>query len=586
MSPSRSRRTVRVATSAGIACVALAGSAHAAVEEVVPGVTYERLQRPGQVVDIVRVTPGPLIAVNPVLTGGVVTRRGRLTDAMRVRLGAGAVVGVNGDYFNLRDAYPSGLLMTGGELVSEPEPTRSALLFPPNGVLAAAKVQLAGTWQAVDLTSPTPFPQRTVDAINRPSVPGDGTILYTPRYGAPTAVGDRVDVLVGLDPPGVVGVNRPVTGTVDAVIPGGGIGVGPGTVALSGAGLAAGQLLADLVPGRRVSLAFAVAGIPDGTLNGLGGGPELVRSGVPLSNAAEGFTSGQLDGRTARTGIGQAADGTILLVVAEGPRQGSAGVTAAEQAQLMASLGATTAIGMDSGGSAMMAVRDSLVTPWASERPISDAIIVSYAGVQLNPPAPFVSPNGDGVNDPARWAWRAALTGAVRVTLARPNGAAVTTLYRGPLGPSGRRILLGASTPKVKDGRYRVIARFTPSDGSMRTMQSRPLIVDRTVGFLRLRKVGKAPRTMLSIGFRLSKAARVTIVARDAHGRDVTLILRDRLMRAGQRTVIWNLRAAGRPLEPGIYTVSVGIRSRFAAPALFDRVRVTAPKPAAATASR
>ena len=108
-----------------------------------PGITYERVARPGQVIHVVRVVQGSLISIHPILTGGSPSQRGRLTSAMRARLGSGAVVGVNGDYFNLENAYPSGLLMSGGEIVSEPEATRSALLFPANGPLLTAKVQLA-----------------------------------------------------------------------------------------------------------------------------------------------------------------------------------------------------------------------------------------------------------------------------------------------------------------------------------------------------------------------------------------------------------------------------------------------------------
>ncbi len=165
--------------------VALGGASTAVAElsEVVPGVTYERLARPGQVIHVVRVVPGPRISIRPVLTGGSPSQRGRLTNAMRARLGDGAVVGVNGDYFNLDNAYPSGLLMVGGELVSEPEPTRSALLFPASGQLATAKVALAGTWLASDATCRNAVPHRTFIGVNRPSERANETLVYTSRYG-------------------------------------------------------------------------------------------------------------------------------------------------------------------------------------------------------------------------------------------------------------------------------------------------------------------------------------------------------------------------------------------------------------------
>ena len=149
------------------------------------------------------------------LTGGSPSQRGRLTNAMRARLGDGAVVGVNGDYFNLDNAYPSGLLMVGGELVSEPEPTRSALLFPASGRLARAKVALAGTWQASDPASAARrSPTRTFIGVNRPSERANETIVYTSRYGTLTADRRSGRRAHHARPAGARGINTPVTGTV------------------------------------------------------------------------------------------------------------------------------------------------------------------------------------------------------------------------------------------------------------------------------------------------------------------------------------------------------------------------------------
>lgn len=564
---------------------AASGASTAAAEfsEVVPGVTYERLARPGQVVHIVRVIQGPRISIRPVLTGGAPSQRGRLTNAMRARLGDGAVVGVNGDYFNLDSAYPSGLLMVGGELVSEPEPTRSALLFPASGQLVTVMVALTGTWQASDPTLPTQPPSRTFAGVNRPAERANETLVFTSRYGTLTPTGpDRVDALITLDPPGIVGANTPITGTVQGVFPGGGSGIAAGRLIISGAGAGRDEIIADLPAGRRVAVNMGLAGVPAGLTDAIGGGPTLVQDGVPITGVTEGFTSGQIRSRTSRTAIGQTADGTILLVTVEGPIQSSRGMTMAEQAALLASLGARTAVGMDGGGSALMSIRDKLVTPWASERAISNAVVVSYDGVQLSAPAPFISPNGDGVAERTVTTARATTKGTVRITLANPNGRAVKMLYAGPLGPAGRKITLAQSTLRAKDGRYRVIARFVPGDGSGATAQSQNVTVDRTLGFLRLRKTGKAPATKVQIGFKLAKAARTTIVVRDAKGGSVKLIFRKRIIRAGARTVTYDLKRAGKPLKPGVYTVSVSVTTKQGESTLSGRVRVTAPKRPAA----
>ena len=59
-----------------------------------------------------------------------------------------------------------------------------------------------------------------------------------------------------------------------------------------------------------------------------GGGPVLVRAGKPVFRANEQFTPDQLLARTARTAVGQLADGRLLLVTVDGAQPGySAGVT-------------------------------------------------------------------------------------------------------------------------------------------------------------------------------------------------------------------------------------------------------------------
>lgn len=563
-----------------------AGIAQAELSEVVPGVSYERLTRPGQVYHVVRVTQGPLIGIRPVLTGGAPSRRAPLTTAMRARLGDGAVIGVNGDYFNLDNAYPSGLLMTGGEIVNEPEPTRSALIFPASGRLTSAKVELVGTWQASDPAPAPPLPERGFIAVNRPAERENETIVYTPAYGNVTPEGNRFDALITMDDPAGPGVNRPLTGVVHSVKAGGGTGIFPGMLVISGVGTAANNVQSDLTPGRRVTMSFTVAGLPADTIAAIGGGPALVQDGVALGSVSEGFTSNQIGSHTSRTAVGQKADGTALLVTAEGPAQGSHGVSMVEQAQLMASLGAQTAVGMDGGGSAAMALRDSLLVPWASERAITNAVVVSYGGVQLTEPPPFLSPNGDGVADRGRTTARVARAGTVRIALARPNGRTIRTLYNGALGPSGRHIDLNARTLKVADGRYRVIARFTPSDGSTRTIHSRDVAIDRTLGFLRIKKIGAVPKIKARVAFRIAKSTRVTAVIKNAKGGAVKLLFRNRRFAKGSWTALWDLKSHGKRVRPGIYTVIVSVQTSVGRSSLTGRVKVAKkPKPPVAPAT-
>ncbi len=125
-----------------------------------------------------------------------------------------------------------------------------------------------------------------------------------------------------------------------------------------------------------------------------------MRDGRPIADAGEGLTASQTDQRTARTAVGQTQGGTFLLVTAEGPAQGSRGITAAEQAQLMADLGARVAVAMDAGGSAQMNLGTRPVMDWgASPRSLSTVVALDSRGLSLDEIPRRVTPNADRVDD-------------------------------------------------------------------------------------------------------------------------------------------------------------------------------------------
>lgn len=82
--------------------------------------------------------------------------------------------------------------------------------------------------------------------------------------------------------------------------------------------------------------------------------------------------------RNPRTMIGQKADGTVVLVVVDGRKTTSLGMTIDQQAQFMLDLGCTLAVNLDGGGSSEMIVNDKIVnTPsGGTERAIGTAFCV------------------------------------------------------------------------------------------------------------------------------------------------------------------------------------------------------------------
>lgn len=546
-----------------ITFLALAAAATAAPVEVAPDVTLERLERPGpQVVHVMRVTQGPLTRVAPILTSGTPARRERLSTAIGALRPAGAVAGMNGDFFNVDLAYPSGATLIDGELVSEPEPTRSATLFGPDLRIQIPRLELTGRWQAIDPAGAVSYTVRTFNGINRPAERGTETILYTPRFGPSTpvaATNSRYEAAIQLDPGQTPLVNTALSGTVVATGTGGGLPIGPGQVVVTGVGSSGPAVVSDLAVGRRATLRIDVPAIPAGVLNGIGGGPILVSGGVPVPAAGEGFTSTQLTARRQRSAIGQTQDNTILLVTTEGVEQGSRGVSTSEQANLLLKLGATNAMALDSGGSAIMVVDDDLVVPWASERAITTALAVFHTGISLVPLANNrVSPNGDRVDDSLRTEMRIPAPGRISLTLERRGGGAVKEILA---GPSGTGVLPISVNPKsLPDGPYALVARLTPDVGAP-SEHRRPVIVDRTLGKLKLRPQRTGSKKKLGIRFALTRPARVTVRILGSDGTPLRALMSGRPLK-GPQSVTWD-RTLKRAAAKGTFTIQVEARNSY-----------------------
>ncbi len=378
--------------------------------------TYQRAVLPGgEVVHIIRISPHGLAALDPIVVSGAVSARGDLAQATRALGPTGAVASVNGDFFNFARAYPSGLTVTrSAGLVSAPNPLRSSLVISPAGILSLERAVLEGSWAPIAANGTNLASPGDISGIDRPAVHASEVILFTPGYGStiaplpahlpvgaagPPPTGED-SATIASDAPGPLEPNRLVTGTVVANGSARSVQIPGSDIVLTGVGAAAPPIQARLPVGARVSIVARIAGIPAGAA-AVGGGPALVVNGHSIHNAGEGFIASQLMPRSERTAIGQTSGGADLLVTAEGPGEGSRGITVPQQADLMARLGARVAIAMDSGGSSQMIVNGVDVMPWSRPRAISTAMVVDYAGVRVTSVPVPISPNGDGVDDRA-----------------------------------------------------------------------------------------------------------------------------------------------------------------------------------------
>ncbi len=132
-----------------------------------------------------------------------------------------------------------------------------------------------------------------------------------------------------------------------------------------------------------MTVRLQVEGLPDGALDAIGGGPVLVRDGLPVRQADELFTLGQIARRHPRTAIGQLADGGLLFVVADGRSSWSYGLTMWALARVMADLGAVTAMGLDGGGSSTISFDGQVLNRPSDGRPrrVANGLFLFYYGI-------------------------------------------------------------------------------------------------------------------------------------------------------------------------------------------------------------
>ncbi len=560
------------------------------VQAVVPGLTYTVLNRPGpQVVHVLTMRPNALLSLAPSQMSGSLSQRATLSSGMAARLPTGATAGINADYFDLTTGTPSGVLTVGQHLWTSPEPSRSALTIANGGALSIGKLTLAGRYQKLDPAGATPQPIRTFRAVNRllPATSSTGVVVYTPDLGRPTPSTPGYEAVVALDGSVALSINTPVQGTVVAQATGGSTVVAPGQIVIYGKNGSGNNVATELAVGSRVQIEAAIAGIAPDAWGSVGGGPMLVQGGVPIVSPGEGFRASQLTAYTTRTAVGQTADGRILMVVSEGPQQGKKGYTAAQQGEMMVSLGATDAIGFDAGGSSLMALGRQQLIPWTSERAIADGLIASYLGAQISIPNPQrLSPNGDGLADSAALDVQSPVAGHTVVSLARRGGAFSTTLLDHSSGPASNQIAIDPATLAMPEGPYVVTSTLTPADGSAPTTMNRNLVVDGTLGAMKaaLKYVGKGKakgkpkgkpkgkerRTTMSTSFTLSRIARVTVKIVNRSGATVATAASNKKFSAGSRTVAWS----GTALPAGKYSVVVMARSSYGLSGLQDSLRL------------
>lgn len=543
---------------------------------LVPGVTYDRLTRVvrGQpvVLHVVRAPRhGGLYQLRPVLSRGTVLGH-QTVPAMQRRLRPGSTaVGVNGDFFNLASGSPSGAFLRDGVLSAKPNLRRSALAIAFDGRLLVDRFRFVASWTA---GAHEAHPLRELNRVVREP---PGVALFTRTYGGPTPrARGAVEVVLSGFPRALL--NGWLTGRVAAIRRNGGTRIPPGAAILQARGSWARTMLREARPGTEVTVRLRMIGLPDDSADAIGGGPVLVRNGVPVRQADEFFTLSQLAPRHPRTAVGQLANGRVIFVVADGRSRRSLGLTNWDMARTMANLGAVTAMGFDGGGSTTLSF-DGRVLNRPSDgaaRAVANGLMMQYYGIYApRLPRPVLTPNRDGVGDTTVASAKIVRPSSVRLRLLRPNGT-VAWRFRGVRTPGVLRHTVGV--PGMAEGTWRWVAEATETFSSRVSRIERRFLVNRTLGHLRLSKerMRVVPRRggRLGISAILTRRSAVEVSVRSGSGRLVRLLHRGELG-SGQHVWRWSGRnASGSVVASRTYTIRVIARNGLGTVGLAKAVRV------------
>jgi hypothetical protein len=513
---------------------------------LMPGVSYQRQVEytpHGPVVLDVVTAPRPdgkLYTLAPALSNNAIVGTEKLTDIEKDASAAATVVGVNGDFFAVNPGAPTGILMRNGALDFAPAQQRSSLGIGADGTISVARVGFDGTWRGND--------QRRQLDLNRPPVAGH-TTLYTPAWGPTTPAETGVaTAVIGSLPPTIP--NRVLTGSVVQSGGDGGIPIPPGGAVLVARGAQAPHLAAEAPAGSPVEIRLTLTPDWRAMTGAIGGGPVLVAAGKPVFRANESFGDPVLNGRTSRSAVGQLSDGRLLFVTAEGGSVAySAGMTNYELAIALARLGAVSAMSLGTGDAATMAFDGTLLTrpSGASEQSISDALLLSYAGVYAAPPhTDVLSPNGDAVDDTQTFDYRLVRASTVTATLVGPDRSTRVLVQdaeqpgQHTLQWDGRTATGGAAS----EGTWKLGIAAVDNQGVSSTAE-REFSLNDTLGSLvatpAIAQLRPKARGSVAATFDLARAARVTVTVEKRSGIVIATVLDDELT-PGPQKVLWNGR--------------------------------------------
>jgi hypothetical protein len=314
------------------------GFSAVATAELYDGVEYVKLSKNNRplITHVAHVLPGADIDLRVVNAHDKISKNSRdleTTSSMCKRVHC--IVGVNGDFHKL--GAPAGGVIVDGRMLHSPDPDRPQLTLTKDGHLVAGTYPWSGTLSTSD-GSPAP----AVATVNE-APPVDGVALFTPDYGSNTDLSTRTELVVKGSGLGTLNQAK----QLELVS----IRIGPGPIPSGGAVLsgdgAAAQQLQDLFARRQaITVRLQISSPVDADMS-IGAEPVVLRDGKPATPWRD---PNVINPRQPHTLVGWNKQGHVYLVAVDGRQDASDGMSMAEAANFLLSLGVTDAVNLDGGG--------------------------------------------------------------------------------------------------------------------------------------------------------------------------------------------------------------------------------------------
>lgn len=328
-------------------------------------------------------------------------------------MGHPVAAAVNGDFFSVV-GVPSGLQISDGEIITSPGTIKTLFMVLPNG-----RVKLEHSVSMNATISEPGGVSLDLDMINRSQVPThtNHAFLFNSRFGESTrAPAGGVEVVIeAKNHDGQLKAGQRLIGSVVSIGPANNGELMPGQLILSATGAKAEWVRQNLAVGDTVHMDVSFdKGVNDAVQvisgNSTLGKVLLLDGEIPadILDPADSLNTS----REPRTMLGT-KDGKLFIVVVDGRQPGhSEGLTLAEGAKYLQSLGADQAINMDGGGSSTYYARQPgdeqptlLNRPSdGPERTVANSIMVmpkqsdkKLESIVIQPEAPILAAPGSKV---------------------------------------------------------------------------------------------------------------------------------------------------------------------------------------------